>query len=205
MKLKGFNGFIYRLTELIMQFAYLQLLWIVFTIAGLGVFGIFPATAAMFSVVRKWVMGVEDAPVFKTFWQTYKSEFVKVNGLGLVLVIIGWLLYIDYHYFTMGEPLGGSILKMATILITYLFITTSIYFFPIYVHFHYRFFDYLKYSFLYSVASPLKTAGIFIISYAIYFLLLKVPALFLIFGGSITSYIWMWYFYWTITQTKENR
>ncbi|WP_223591789.1 YesL family protein [Neobacillus bataviensis] len=203
MKLKGLNGFIYRLTELIMNFAYLQLLWLAFTIVGLGVFGIFPSTAAMFSVVRKWVMGVDDTPIFQTFWQTYKTEFIKVNGLGFILVLIGWLLYVDYHYFSFGETLGSSVLKIVTILIAYFFITTCIYFFPIYVHFQFRFFDYFKYSFLYSVASPLKTAGIFIITYAIYFLLMKVPALFLFFSGSIIGYIWMWYIYRTITKSHQ--
>lgn len=205
MNTKGIKGYIYRITELVTQFAFLQLLWIVFTILGLGIFGIFPSTAAMFSVVRKWVMGVEDAPVFKTFWQTYKTEFIRVNGLGLIFVAMGWLLYVDFHFFTIGDSMGSSILKMVTILITYFFITTAIYFFPIFVHFQYRFFGYLKYSFLYSVSSPLRTAGIFIITCAIYFLLLKVPSLFLIFSGSIISYIWMWYVYSTITKTQATK
>jgi len=205
MNTKGIKGFIYRITELVMQFAYLQLLWIVFTIVGLGIFGIFPSTAAMFSVVRKWVMGEEDAPVFKTFWQTYKTEFVKVNGLGLIFIAMGWLLYVDFHFFTIGVSIGNSILKIVAILIAYFFITTAIYFFPIFVHFQYRFFDYIKFSFLFSLASPLKTAGLFIITYVIYFLLMKVPALFLFFSGSIISYIWMWYIFRTIARIHSSK
>ncbi|MGG3468179.1 YesL family protein [Neobacillus pocheonensis] len=203
MKIKGLSGLIYRITELIMNFAFLQLLWLAFTIVGLGVFGIFPSTAAMFSVVRKWIMGVDDTPIFKTFWQTYKTEFIKVNGLGFIFVLIGWLLYVDFHYFALGETIGSSVLKIVTIFIAYFFITTCIYFFPVYVHFQFRFFNYIKYSFLYSVSSPLKTAGIFIITYALYFLLMKVPALFLFFSGSIISYIWMWYIYRTIAKSHQ--
>lgn len=205
MNTTGIQRFFYRITELIMQFAYLQLLWIAFTILGLGVFGIFPATAAMFSVIRKWVIGEVDAPVFKTFWKNYKTEFIKVNGLGLILAAIGWLLYFDYHYFARGESIGSTILKIMTLLIAYLFITTCIYFFPIFVHYRYRFFDYIKFSFLFSLASPLKTAGLFIITYIIYFLLMKVPALFLFFSGSIISYIWMWYIYRTITKMHSSK
>jgi len=204
MKKRGFSGFIYMITELVMQFAYLQLLWIAFTLMGLGLLGIFPSTAAMFSVVRKWIMGEEDVPVFKTFWQTYKTEFVRVNGLGLILSAIGWLLYVDYHFFTFGQSMGSSLLKILTLLIIYLFITTCIYFFPIFVHFRYSVFDYFKYSFLYSVSTPLKTAGIFIISYIIYFLLMKVPVLFLFFSGSVISYMWMWYVYQTILKTQKG-
>jgi len=204
MKKRGFSGFIYMITELVMQFAYLQLLWIAFTLMGLGLLGIFPSTAAMFSVVRKWIMGEEDVPVFKTFWQTYKTEFVRVNGLGLILSAIGWLLYVDYDFFTFGTTMGSSILKIITLLIIYLFVTTCIYFFPIFVHYRYRFFDYFKYSFLYSVSTPLKTAGLFIITYVIYLLLLKVPVLFLFFSGSVISYMWMWYIYQTIRKIQKG-
>lgn len=204
MKKRGFSGFIYMITELVMQFAYLQLLWIAFTLMGLGLLGIFPSTAAMFSVVRKWIMGEEDVPVFKTFWQTYKTEFVRVNGLGLILSAIGWLLYVDYDFFTFGTTMGSSILKIITLLIIYLFVTTCIYFFPIFVHYRYRFFDYFKYSFLYSVSTPLKTAGLFIITYVIYLLLLKVPVLFLFFSGSVISYMWMWYVYQTIRKIQKG-
>lgn len=195
MKISGMSGYIYRITELVAKFAFLQLLWIVFTIVGLGIFGIFPSTAAMFSVARKWVMGIEDAPVFKTFWQTYKSDFFKINGLGLILSVIGYILYIDYHFFGFGASVGSSIIKIVLILIGYIFITTCIYLFPIFVHFQYRFWEYIKYSFLFSVAAPFKTFGVFVITYLVYLLLMKVPALLLFFVGSVISYIWMWYVY----------
>ena len=204
MKLTGINGFIYRICTLIMQFAYLQLLWICYTVLGLGIFGIFPATAAMFSVVRKWIMGESDIPVYQTFWKTYKTEFLKVNMLGLILTAIGWILYIDYHYFTFGESVVSSVIKIVTLIVTYFFIITCIYFFPVYVHYHYRLMDYIKFSFLYSLASPLKSAGIFIISSVIYYLFMKVPVVFMFFSGSAISYIWMWYVYTTIDRLRSN-
>ncbi|WP_307303183.1 YesL family protein [Neobacillus driksii] len=204
MKLTGINGFIYRICTLIMQFSYLQLLWICYTVLGLGVFGIFPATAAMFSVVRKWIMGESDIPVYQTFWKTYKNEFLKVNMLGLILTAIGWILYIDYHYFTFGESVVSSVIKIVTLIVTYFFITTCIYFFPVYVHYRYRLMDYIKFSFLYSLASPLKSAGIFIISSVIYYLFMKVPVVFIFFSGSAISYIWMWYVYTTIDRLRSN-
>jgi uncharacterized membrane protein YesL len=204
MKLTGINGFIYRICILIMQFAYLQLLWICYTVLGLGIFGIFPATAAMFSVVRKWIMGESDIPVYQTFWKTYKTEFLKVNILGMILTAIGWILYIDYHYFTFGESVVSSVIKIVTLIVTYFFITTCIYFFPVYVHYHYPLMDYIKFSFLYSLASPLKSAGIFIISSVIYYLFMKVPVVFIFFSGSAISYIWMWYVYTTIDRLRSN-
>ena len=46
-----------------------------FTMLGIGVFGFMPATTALFSVTRKWIMGKTDIPIFKTFWQAYRGEF----------------------------------------------------------------------------------------------------------------------------------
>lgn len=69
------NGFIdgyYRFAVWITRFAYLNLLWIAFSLVGLGVVGFFPATAAMFAVVRKWVHGEKDIPVFQVFGKTIK-------------------------------------------------------------------------------------------------------------------------------------
>lgn len=76
------NGF-YRFCEWVMRLAYLNLLWIGFSLAGAVVFGLAPATAAMFAVTRQWVMGNTDIPVFQTFFQTFKKEWAKSSVLGL--------------------------------------------------------------------------------------------------------------------------
>lgn len=81
MELNGFVGVLYRTSEWIMRLVYLNLLWIAFSLLGIVLFGFFPATAAMFSVVRKWIMGETDVRVFKEFWQTYRKEFWKSNRL----------------------------------------------------------------------------------------------------------------------------
>ncbi|WP_163536305.1 YesL family protein [Gracilibacillus sp. YIM 98692] len=62
--------------------AYINALWILFTLAGLIVFGFFPATTAMYAVFRKRVMGDESIKVFRLFWSTYRREFIKGNKLG---------------------------------------------------------------------------------------------------------------------------
>src|SRR5690625_6922967 len=86
-------GRVFRWCEGIMRLAYVNLLWILFTILGLGIFGIFPATIALFAVTRKWVMGDRDIPVFSTFWQTFRKEFLKSTLLGWVLFVIGYMIY----------------------------------------------------------------------------------------------------------------
>ncbi len=65
--MSGFIDGYYRFAVWVTKFAYLNLLWIAFSLLGLGLFGLFPATAAMFAVVRKWINGEKDIPVFHVF------------------------------------------------------------------------------------------------------------------------------------------
>ncbi|MDN4072986.1 YesL family protein [Fictibacillus terranigra] len=191
MNINRLGGFVYWITEWIMRLAYVQFLWIVFIILGLGVFGFFPSTAAMFSVTRKWVSGEGDIPIFITFWQSYKKEFFKVNTLGWILLAMAYFLYSDFKFFTFGESTIFSIFKIIISIVFYLFLTMCIYFFPIYVHFQYKFLNYIKYSFLYSFVSPMKTVGLFLVTIGMYYLFLKMPVLFLFFSGSTISFVWM--------------
>src|SRR5690625_7886567 len=92
------TGRFMKVCEVISRMAYVNLLWIFFTILGLGVLGIIPATVSLFTITRKWVMSEQDIPVFKTFWQTYRKEFIKSNMLGVILFEIVFLLYIDLAF-----------------------------------------------------------------------------------------------------------
>ncbi len=75
MQMGGIMGGFYRVSEWIMRFAYVNILWGLFTLAGLVLFGFMPATVAMFTVIRKWLMGETDIPVFKTFFASFKKRF----------------------------------------------------------------------------------------------------------------------------------
>ncbi|MGG1687820.1 YesL family protein, partial [Pseudalkalibacillus sp. NRS-1564] len=77
VELNGLWGKFYRITEWVARLVYVQCLWLVFSIVGLLVAGIFPATMGMFAVVRRWQLGETDVPVFPEFWTTYKQEFIK--------------------------------------------------------------------------------------------------------------------------------
>jgi len=89
---------IYAILEWITRFAYVNLLWILFIIAGGIIFGVYPSTIAMFGMVRDWLRGNPDLPVFKTFWNYFKREFVKSNILGLFLNLIIVLIVLDLFY-----------------------------------------------------------------------------------------------------------
>lgn len=170
-------GEIYKMCEWIMRLAYIQFLWIIFSLIG-GIFlGIFPATSAMYEVSRKWMKGDMDVPVFKSFWNQYRKDFLKINILGWIMVIIGFVLY---FYLIWGQGLIGYV----SLLFYFLFFLTAvayimcvIFIFPIFVNFELKLFQYLKYSLLFALSSPLHVFKMGIIFIFFIYLLKWMPGL----------------------------
>ena len=79
------------------RLAYINILWILFSLAGLIIFGFFPATVAMLATLRQYLQK-NDPPVFKTFWNYYKTEFFASNKLGAISVVIGFILFININF-----------------------------------------------------------------------------------------------------------
>src|SRR5690606_20734708 len=98
--MNGLMGGLYRISEWIMRFTVINVLWVVCSIpfffvafpllavqttselasvlivmGAVSPFVFFPATAAMFSVVRKWVMGDPDVPLLKSYFRAYKENY----------------------------------------------------------------------------------------------------------------------------------
>ncbi|MBZ9537070.1 YesL family protein [Cytobacillus oceanisediminis] len=190
-EVKGWQVGLTKACEWIMRLLYVNLLWIGFTIIGLGVFGLFPATTAMFAVVRKWVMQENDIPIFKTFWRTYRAEFFKVNGLGVILFFIGFSIYFYlkiYHYDNQLVYLFSRPLLFVAIIYYYALV---MFFFPTYVHYKLPFLHYLKAPLMFSFASPLRTFLMIIMASSVYYFLITFPGLQPFLAGSTLSLVCM--------------
>lgn len=90
LEMSGTSGFIYRIADWLMKLAIVNLLWIFFTVAGLLLFGFYPAWIAVCRLISLWKDGKEP-PIVKTFWSVYRQIFIKSNlvaFLGGVFVII---------------------------------------------------------------------------------------------------------------------
>lgn len=91
-------GGFYTLCSWITKIAYINLLWIVFSIAGLLLFGIMPATIAICTVVRKWFLKEAEFAIFPVFVSTYKQEFFSANKLGVLLLLSACFLLADFLF-----------------------------------------------------------------------------------------------------------
>ncbi|WP_026906927.1 YesL family protein [Paucisalibacillus globulus] len=191
--MNGFVGGYYRFSVWVTRFAYLNLLWIGFSVIGLLLFGFFPATAAMFAVVRKWINKDTDIPIFQTFWKAFKKEFIRINMLGLVLVISGYLLIVELQILRTQEHVAYLIASYTVIGLLLIYAIVLLYIFPMFSHFQLKLTHYFKWAFLIGIGHPILTIVLFGGVIAIqYFAYATIPILLLFFGGSITAYILMW-------------
>lgn len=197
-----FTSTIYRATEWITRLAYLNLLWIFFTLTGLLLFGFFPSTLAMYAIVRDWLNGKTDIVIFKNFWNYYKTEFVKSNLLGLFLITIIVLIGLDIYYVQMNDFTWISIPLYAMIL---LFILFLFYLFPAFTHFDLNLFPLMKNTFFIMLISPLHTLLIIICIGALFIFINVFPGSALIFGGSLYALITSWLALHAFNKLAQNR
>src|SRR5699024_1888790 len=164
------NGWhrLYTISNWIFNIAFINILWIIFTILGLGIFGLFPATAAMFAVARKWIiLGERDFNVLPMFWKFYRQDFFKLNGFALLFYAFGFFLYFDAAFLFLNSG-SFQYLIPGVLLLIVAYLIILLFFFPVFAHYNFKFFQYLKQAFLLAVVSPLEIIVIVLIATALF-------------------------------------
>ncbi|WP_226527245.1 YesL family protein [Metabacillus niabensis] len=190
MHVSGISAAFYKISEVFVRLAYLNALWIVASLTGLIVFGFFPATIAMFAVIRRWIGGEVDLPVFKLFWKYYKSDFIKGNLLGLILLLFGVTLYVNMKF--VFSITASEIFYVPILAITICFSIMLLYIFPVFVHYEINLLQVIKNSFLIMVLNPKSTIGMAIGIILLYIIGSFIPSLILFLGGSSLALLMMW-------------
>lgn len=152
-----FGDILLNFCDWILKFMILNFLWVVFMAVGGIVFGIMPSTIATFHVLRKWVQGELDIPIFKTFVNVYKKEFINSNKCGLVFIAMFAFLAFDLNVLYKMDALYSTVLYMLVMAVLFFTTVAFIYFFPTYVHFELGNKEYIKNSFVLALSSPFQT------------------------------------------------
>lgn len=79
----------------ILKVTYLNLLWFMGVLVGGVIFGVGPATIAIYSVYRKWFLHGEHGSTTKDFISFYKTNFKEGAILGILYLVVGYLLIVD--------------------------------------------------------------------------------------------------------------
>lgn len=161
-----------HVTEWILRLIWTNILWIGFTLFGLILLGIMPATVSLFTVTRKWTRKELDFSIWEVFTETYFKEWKDSNKIGLVFLLISFVLLVDLRFASEMDGIFSIFLYVFFIALAFFFIMTLVFFFPIYVHYTFSLKDYVKQSFIYSLASFKETVmiiiGVFLIGFLIY-------------------------------------
>lgn len=180
-----------NLFEWIAKLAYLNLLWILFSVVGLGVLGVGPATVSVFTVIRQWLYSDGDFSIWKTFLETYRQEFWRANGLTLLIVPVCLFIFVDFAVIrTLPTSfLIDFIVFPAVIILTFITIVAISYLFATYVHFNVPFWVNVKYALLIAGLYPLSSlfilAGLFIFAMIAFI----IPAIIPFYAVSVPAFI----------------
>lgn len=201
--LDGIFKWVYVFGNWLAKVMFLHLLWVVFTLLGLVVFGISPATAALFSVIHKWFDDHYEIPIFKNFYTVYKEQFLKSNGLGLILAGIGLFLYVDIKI--SQNMIQSFYFHIFLLIIFFFYVVVALYFFTIFSRYKLNFFYYFKQTFLIAIARPFESIAMIVSLVLLSYLFSYLPVLFVFAGAGITACPLVWFGYRACVQIEEKK
>lgn len=192
MDATGMTGKLYQACLWISRLAYMNLLWLVFIAMGLVFFGFAPSTVAMFTIIRKWLQGERELPLFSTFMEIFKREFWTSNRLGLVLMASIFIIWFEWQLIRAVQGTLYPILVGCFIGLTLLFMVVLIYIFPVFVHYENKTIHYVKVAFLLGISYPLYSFVMLLAVICGVLISISFNGVGLLFFGSGISYILMY-------------
>ncbi|MCK2216549.1 DUF624 domain-containing protein [Actinomadura sp. ATCC 31491] len=113
--------------------ARLNLVWLVFTLAGGVILGLGPATVAAYTLARRHARN-ETFQVWTEFWAVYRREFVRASLLVLPAALAAVVLVGDYLYFSaLGPDMGAP--RIASLVALILLAGVGAHVGPLYAHY----------------------------------------------------------------------
>ncbi|RJX38212.1 DUF624 domain-containing protein [Paenibacillus pinisoli] len=167
------------------------LMWPIITISVLAPLTLFPSTAAMFTVARKWVTGESDVALFKTFFRGYKENYKQSMIGGFIYTILIVLMVVNYFFYRDQMAIASYIfLAFLALLFASLFN-----YFSMLVHYHMKTFQLVKNAILITIGKPIRSLStVMMCGVIIYISLFQLTFLIPFFMGSLVALVAFWNF-----------
>lgn len=229
MEMNGLMGGLYRICEWIMRFSVTNVLWVLcaspvfflalmmlvsetvdqvlstlILIAIISPFLLFPATSAMFAVARKWVMGDVDVPLIRTYFRSYKENYLQSMMGGLLYTLLGVLMVINYRFY-LTQDNGFQFLSIVFIILSALIAVSLFHFFSIMTHLHMKVFQILKNALMITIGRPITTLLIAGTNLFIVYISFRYTFLIPFFMGALIAYMSFFHFYRMFTKVQEKQ
>lgn len=184
---------IYLIISLIFVENRSQFIGVIMYMVAIAPFLFFPATVALFAVVRKWIMNEQDIPIFSYFWRFFKENYRKSLLTGIILETIWIILIADAYYFM--TYISDWFLYPFLVLFFFLAVFT-LHVFSATVHFEVKVFQSLKNAMFMTIGRPLLTIMIGIVNiFIVYISITKMPFLIIATLGTVIGLVSFWGFY----------
>lgn len=180
-----------KLMQWISKMAYLNILWMLFTLIGFGVLGFFPATITMFKLIRDWTRDTQSEWSFSLFYESFKKEFFKGNIIGSIIFILSFLSYFNFQIIIQEHSGIFQMIKIPLFILIVIVVLSMLYVIPIYVHYQVSIKEVFKFAFSLMIIHPLYNIGMIVSLISLLLLMFFLPNSLLLFLGSATSYIIM--------------
>jgi len=227
MEMRGLMGGFYKISEWIMRLSVTNVLWIICSspfiyllvsallmekqdqiLGGLTIalisapFFLFPATSAMFTLARKWVMGEVDVPLFKTFFRGYKENFKQSLIGGLIYALLFIIMIVDFRVYLNGLS-SLQLLSYIFIGLTILLFVSLFNFFSMIVHYHMGTLQLIKNAVLLTIGRPFRSLGTAITcGFILYISFYRFTFLIPFFMGSLIAVVAFFNFYGVYTKLQ---
>lgn len=230
MEFRGMMGGFYRISEWIMRLSVINILWVIcaipffllglvllqsqtgdqvvqtlFLMAVVSPFTIFPSTAAMFTVARKWLTGEEDVPLLKTFFRGYKENFLQSMLGGFIYILLGVILYTNFRFYGSQTGVFG-VLRFLVLSLTVVLMISLFHFFSIMTHLHMKWFQIVKNAILITIGNPIRSLSMMVLNVIILYVSFAIFT-FLIpfFMGSFIAIVSFWHFNLIFGKLQEKQ
>lgn len=130
----SFSARAYSFFDTLLWIACLNMLWILFTLGGLGILGAGPATAAAQIAVRKRARG-DAAPLVRSFAAGYFRHFARANALALPVMAAAVALAMNWNFFAKSGGLFPQVAAAVIFVAAILLAGATCYLFPLYARY----------------------------------------------------------------------
>lgn len=180
--------------DILMRLALLNLLWLGFTLLGLGLFGWAPAAQALFQTMGQAYSanGLTEVPLqamYHQFRRSFKQEFIRANLMGWGIVFALLLLLVSGRAMILMET--GLFPKMILLTTLFLFLSVLLFSFPLNVYRNESFVQTIRSTLTIGIANVhLVVVLLFVLGSSI-ILCILFPGLILFYGISVPAAIVM--------------
>ncbi len=130
-KLLSIDGLFYKIGIMIIDLFYMNLLWVVFTVIGLGITG-GASTSALFHVMLRRAENKGNCN-FKEYLYGFKKNFKRATIVWAILLSVLTITYVNINYIPLFQSIIGNAYITMILFIVQLFIIIELMVLSIYI------------------------------------------------------------------------